>query len=170
MTGRPSLAMLAGLRKSSSRCFRRCLWFLLCSAHSDPHLQFETYEIDPKKPKHGSDGPLKVSFGGEILDTTKSFMELGPKFEKDRPWSDEGHGFDVASINVFFVCCYLCRPKQSLISIANAKIYLQRWTPFRCCSGSFLVLYDNPIDRVRDSTTTSTTRIGRICRSSMAAE
>ncbi|KAJ7123137.1 GMC oxidoreductase-domain-containing protein [Mycena epipterygia] len=62
----------------------------------------ETYEIDPKKPRHGSDGPLKVSFGGELLDIGTQFLELGPKFEKDRPRSDEGNGVDLESINKFF--------------------------------------------------------------------
>ncbi|KAJ7436331.1 GMC oxidoreductase-domain-containing protein [Mycena latifolia] len=62
----------------------------------------ETYEIDPKKHTHGSAGPLKVSFGGEILDIGKQFLELGPRFEKDRPRSDEGNGLDLVSINAFF--------------------------------------------------------------------
>ncbi|KAJ6605452.1 GMC oxidoreductase-domain-containing protein [Mycena vulgaris] len=63
----------------------------------------ETYEIDPEKPIHGSDGPLKVSYGGEVLEIGMQVLELGPKFEKDRPRSDEGNGLDLASINVFFI-------------------------------------------------------------------
>ncbi|KAF8917220.1 alcohol oxidase-like protein [Mucidula mucida] len=62
----------------------------------------ETYEIDPAKSTHGSDGPLKVSFGGEALDIGMEFIKLGPKFEKDRPFGDEGNGLNVASINTFF--------------------------------------------------------------------
>ncbi|KAJ7167198.1 GMC oxidoreductase-domain-containing protein [Mycena crocata] len=62
----------------------------------------EMYEIDPEKPTHGSDGPLKVSFGGEMLDIGKQFLEVGPKFEHNRPLSEEGNGLDLASINVFF--------------------------------------------------------------------
>ncbi|KAJ7758182.1 GMC oxidoreductase-domain-containing protein [Mycena maculata] len=89
--------------------------------------KFETYEIDPKKPKHGSDGPLKVSFGGETLDTTKSFMELGPKFEKDRPWSDEGHGFDVASINVFFPMPKFISSDGRRSDVAHHYIYNKNW-------------------------------------------
>ncbi|KAJ6590478.1 GMC oxidoreductase-domain-containing protein [Mycena vulgaris] len=66
-------------------------------------VKAETYEIDPERSTHGSDGPLKVSFGGdEILDVGKQFLELGPKFEKDRPRNDEGNGLDESSINVFF--------------------------------------------------------------------
>ncbi|KAJ6617578.1 GMC oxidoreductase-domain-containing protein [Mycena sp. CBHHK59/15] len=62
----------------------------------------ETYEIDPKKATHGSDGPLRVSSGGYFFDIAQQFLDLGPKFEKDRPLSDEGNGLDEASINVFF--------------------------------------------------------------------
>ncbi|KAF9041897.1 alcohol oxidase [Hymenopellis radicata] len=62
----------------------------------------ETYEIDRTKPTHGSDGPLKVSFGGEILDIGMEFVKLGPKFEKDRPFGDEGNGLNLGSINTFF--------------------------------------------------------------------
>ncbi|KAJ7690393.1 GMC oxidoreductase-domain-containing protein [Mycena rosella] len=71
-----------------------------------PLLQkVETYEIDPKKPRHGSDGPLKVSYGGQILDLAKQFVELGPKFEKDRPLTDDGNEFGTASINAFHHDC-----------------------------------------------------------------
>ncbi|KAJ7668994.1 alcohol oxidase-like protein [Mycena rosella] len=65
----------------------------------------ETYEIDPDGPTHGSNGPLKVSFGGnEMLDIGKQFLDIGPKFDKDRPRSEEGNAFDEDSINVFFPC------------------------------------------------------------------
>ncbi|KAJ6573189.1 alcohol oxidase-like protein [Mycena vulgaris] len=69
-------------------------------------IQFYTSKPSesPTKPTHGADGPLKVSFGGEVLDIGMQFLKLGPKFEQDRPWSDEGNGLDLASINVFFVC------------------------------------------------------------------
>jgi alcohol oxidase len=70
----------------------------------NPGPQVETYEIDPTKASHGSDGPLRVSFGGQILDIANQFIELGPKFEKDRPESDDGNGLDMGSINSFFVC------------------------------------------------------------------
>ncbi|KAJ6588684.1 GMC oxidoreductase-domain-containing protein [Mycena capillaripes] len=63
----------------------------------------ETYEIDPMRATHGSDGPLKVSFGGEeLLDIGKQFLEVGPKFERDRSLSDEGNGLNLESINVFY--------------------------------------------------------------------
>lgn len=43
-------------------------------------------------------------------------MEIGPKFEKDRPWSDEGNGVNLASINVFYVGFQLL---PSLVTIPN---------------------------------------------------
>ncbi|KAJ7484622.1 alcohol oxidase-like protein [Mycena latifolia] len=71
-----------------------------------PMLQkAETYEIDPEKPTHGSSGPLKVSFGGEkMLDIGQQFIDVGSKFEKDRPVGDEGNGLNEGSINVFYAC------------------------------------------------------------------
>ncbi|KAF8904323.1 alcohol oxidase-like protein [Mucidula mucida] len=51
----------------------------------------ETYEIDPTKATHGSDGPLR------------QFLDIGPKFEKKRPLSDEANGFGEESVNVFYV-------------------------------------------------------------------
>ncbi|KAJ7187783.1 GMC oxidoreductase-domain-containing protein [Mycena filopes] len=63
----------------------------------------ENYEIDPKLATHGSSGPLKVSHGGApILPIAQQFLDIGPKFEKDRPLSDEGNGLSLASINCFF--------------------------------------------------------------------
>ncbi|KAJ7689991.1 GMC oxidoreductase-domain-containing protein [Mycena rosella] len=65
----------------------------------------ETYKIDPDGPTHSSNGPLKVSFGeNEMLDIGKQFLDIGPKFDKDRARSEEGNTFDEDSINVFFPC------------------------------------------------------------------
>ncbi|PBK85827.1 alcohol oxidase [Armillaria gallica] len=65
----------------------------------------ETYEVDPTRKTHGSSGPIKASFGGnaEMMEIPKQFLEIGPKFEKDRPQSEEGNNLDPESINVFFV-------------------------------------------------------------------
>ncbi|KAK0231695.1 GMC oxidoreductase-domain-containing protein [Armillaria nabsnona] len=65
----------------------------------------ETYEVDPTRKTHGSSGPIKASFGGnaEMMEIPKQFLEIGPKFEKDRPESEEGNNLDPESINVFFV-------------------------------------------------------------------
>jgi hypothetical protein len=57
------------------------------------------------KPTHGSDGPLKVSFGGSPTSQIgREFITIGSKFENHRPESDEGNALNVESINVFFVC------------------------------------------------------------------
>ncbi|KAJ7210036.1 GMC oxidoreductase-domain-containing protein [Mycena pura] len=61
----------------------------------------ETYEVEPHNATHGSDGPLKVSYGAP-LDLAAQFLEIGPKFEKNRPFGDEGNGFDAASVNKFY--------------------------------------------------------------------
>ncbi|KAF8904338.1 alcohol oxidase-like protein [Mucidula mucida] len=65
----------------------------------------ETYEIDPTKATHGSDGPLKVSYGGpnSVMNIGKQFLDIGPKFEKKRPLSDEANGFGEESVNVFYL-------------------------------------------------------------------
>ncbi|KAJ7904840.1 hypothetical protein B0H13DRAFT_2233870 [Mycena leptocephala] len=70
-----------------------------------PMLQkAETYEIGPMKPTHGSDGPLKVSFGGSPTSQIgREFIAIGSKFENHRPESDEGNALNVESINVFFL-------------------------------------------------------------------
>ncbi|KAJ6502932.1 GMC oxidoreductase-domain-containing protein [Mycena vitilis] len=70
-----------------------------------PMLQkAETYEIDPTRPTHGSDGPLNVSFGGApIGQLGKQFVDIGSKVEKTRPRREEGNGLDVGSINAFFL-------------------------------------------------------------------
>ncbi|KAJ7226702.1 hypothetical protein GGX14DRAFT_417166 [Mycena pura] len=64
----------------------------------------ETYEIDPKSPLHGAEGPLKVSFGrgGDMFEVGKQFLDVGPKYERNRPVSDEANAFDEQSINVFY--------------------------------------------------------------------
>ncbi|KAJ7640682.1 hypothetical protein DFH06DRAFT_1097750 [Mycena polygramma] len=90
-----------------------------------PMLQkAETYEIDPTKPTHGSDGPLKVSFGGSpIGQVGKEFIEIGPKFQKDRPGSDEGNALDVESINKFFAMPKWASSKGRRSDVAHNYIY-----------------------------------------------
>ncbi|KAJ6460827.1 hypothetical protein C8R47DRAFT_1242121 [Mycena vitilis] len=90
-----------------------------------PMLQkAETYEIDPTKPTHGSDGPLKVSFGGSpIGQIGKEFLEIGPKFEKDRPGSDEGNALDVESINKFFAMPKWASSNGRRSDVAHNYIY-----------------------------------------------
>ncbi|KAJ7226758.1 alcohol oxidase-like protein, partial [Mycena pura] len=64
--------------------------------------QAETYEIGPDRPTHGAAGPLKVSFGGQSFDLGREFLDLGPRLDPARPFSEEGNGFDAASVNVFY--------------------------------------------------------------------
>ncbi|KAJ7899374.1 GMC oxidoreductase-domain-containing protein [Mycena leptocephala] len=87
----------------------------------------ETYEIDPTKATHGSDGPLRVSFGGQILDIANQFIELGPKFEKDRPESDDGNGLDMGSINSFFKIPKWISGDGRRSDVAHHYIYNKNW-------------------------------------------
>jgi alcohol oxidase len=63
----------------------------------------ETYDIEPTKVSHGDSGPLHVTYGGDVFDVGKQYIDIGSKFEKDRPQSDEGSDFTADSINKFFV-------------------------------------------------------------------
>ncbi len=38
-----------------------------------------------------------------MLEISKQFLEIGPRFEKDRPESEEGNNLDPESVNVFYV-------------------------------------------------------------------
>ncbi|KAJ7210438.1 hypothetical protein GGX14DRAFT_625567 [Mycena pura] len=74
-----------GLPRSSSRCCRRSL--AVSVGGFKVRFQVETYEIDPD-------------------DLAKQFVDefkLGPKFEKDRPLTDDGNEFGTGSINAFHV-------------------------------------------------------------------
>ncbi|KAF7331512.1 GMC oxidoreductase [Mycena kentingensis (nom. inval.)] len=62
----------------------------------------ETYDIDPKKANHGDSGPLHVTYGSECFEVGKQYIDVGSKYEKDRPATDEGSGFTADSINKFF--------------------------------------------------------------------
>ncbi|KAK0432026.1 GMC oxidoreductase-domain-containing protein [Armillaria borealis] len=68
----------------------------------------ETYEVDPTRKTHGSSGPIKASFGAntEMMEIAKQFLEIGPKFEKDRPESEEGNNFSSESLT-FAVLRYI---------------------------------------------------------------
>ncbi|KAJ7925489.1 hypothetical protein B0H13DRAFT_1975024 [Mycena leptocephala] len=55
------------------------------------------------QPTHGSDGPLKVSFGGhELFEVSKQLLDVGPQAENDRrPLGYEGNNFTFNSLNTF---------------------------------------------------------------------
>ncbi|KAJ7606674.1 hypothetical protein FB45DRAFT_807572 [Roridomyces roridus] len=65
----------------------------------------ETYELGPDLPTHGSNGPLKVTYGGGPGDSGiglwKEFVDVGSTIEEDRPVAADGHCFYKESINVF---------------------------------------------------------------------
>jgi alcohol oxidase len=96
--------------------------------------QAETYEIGPNQPTHGSDGPLKVSFGKhELFEVSKQFLDVGPQTEKDRPLGYEGNDFTVNSLNTFCVCrpSHLVASLNSTLAPEHAEMDFQRWAPVR---------------------------------------
>ncbi|KAJ7653459.1 GMC oxidoreductase-domain-containing protein [Mycena rosella] len=112
-----------------------------------PMLQkAETYEIDPNKPTHGSDGPLKVSFGrDEMLDIGRQYLEIGPKLDKNRPRSDEGNGLNEESINVFFQCPKWSSTDGCRSDVAHPYIYnknLENLSVFDGCLVDRIVIKD----------------------------
>ncbi|KAJ7707067.1 alcohol oxidase [Mycena metata] len=63
----------------------------------------ETYEVNTKAATHGASGPLHVSYGGNgILEIAQQFLDVGPKYEKNRPLAADGNDFTNKSINVFY--------------------------------------------------------------------
>lgn len=66
-----------------------------------------------------------MSYGGASLPIGKEFIEIGSKFEKNRPISDEGNAFDEASVNVFFVSIHFTSISESYVDLlpAYAKVY-----------------------------------------------
>ncbi|KAK0472435.1 hypothetical protein IW261DRAFT_1665062 [Armillaria novae-zelandiae] len=59
------------------------------------------YQVDPTRKTHSSSGPIKVSFGGttKMMEMAKHFLEIGPKFKKDWPESEEGNNLSSESVN-----------------------------------------------------------------------
>ncbi|KAJ7075522.1 alcohol oxidase-like protein [Mycena belliarum] len=113
-----------------------------------PMLQkAETYELDPQKPTHGADGPLKVSYGGEVLDIGMNFLELGPKLEKDRPYREEGNGLDLASINVFFRMPKWISSDARRSDVAHHYIYNKTWKNLSVLDGCLVrrVVIENDV-------------------------
>ncbi|PPQ90241.1 hypothetical protein CVT25_013000 [Psilocybe cyanescens] len=66
---------------------------LLCKA--------ETYQVQPNLESHGYSGPLKVSLGGHYDISAQQFVEVGPKVETNRPYSEEYNTMHADSLNIF---------------------------------------------------------------------
>ncbi|OJA17131.1 hypothetical protein AZE42_02593 [Rhizopogon vesiculosus] len=50
--------------------------------------KLETYEVQPGRPTHGYDGPIKVSSGGCKLAIGEEFIDVGKTYRK-RPYADD---------------------------------------------------------------------------------
>jgi hypothetical protein len=62
--------------------------------------QLETYEMQPNRPTHGYDGPIKVSAGGYKLDICDEFVRVGMTYHK-RPYADDTN--DLETCNTYSV-------------------------------------------------------------------
>jgi alcohol oxidase len=63
--------------------------------------QLETYEVQPDRPTHGYDGPIKISTGGRKLGASEEFIEVGMAYHK-RPYADDTN--DLETCNTYSVC------------------------------------------------------------------
>jgi hypothetical protein len=72
---------------------------LLC-----PRVQTETYQLGGAGQTHGTDGPLKVSMGGAVLDIGTQFLQVAGALDPSRaPELSDGDANDLSTINVFTV-------------------------------------------------------------------
>ena len=62
--------------------------------------QLETYEMQPNRPTHGYDGPIKVSAGGYKLGICDEFVRVGMTYHK-RPYADDTN--DLETCNTYSV-------------------------------------------------------------------
>ncbi|KAJ8597332.1 alcohol oxidase, partial [Rhizopogon salebrosus TDB-379] len=62
--------------------------------------KLETYEVQPDRPTHGYDGPIKVSSGGYKLGVCQEFIDVGKTYHK-RPYADDTN--DLETCNTYSV-------------------------------------------------------------------
>jgi alcohol oxidase len=78
--------------------------YLFASAVACAGTQTETYQVAHGGPTHGTDGPLKVSPGGQVTDFGEQFLQVARTLDPDRatapPDTDPN---DLSTINVYAV-------------------------------------------------------------------
>jgi alcohol oxidase len=78
--------------------------YLFGSAVACAGTQTETYQVAHGGPTHGTDGPLKVSPGGQVADFGEQFLQVARTLDPDRatapPDTDSN---DLSTINVYAV-------------------------------------------------------------------
>ncbi|KAJ7620940.1 hypothetical protein FB45DRAFT_927948 [Roridomyces roridus] len=99
----------------------------------------ETYELGPDMPTHGSNGPLKVSYGGgpggSGLGVWKEFVDVGSQIEVDRPAAHEGNGFYEGSVNVFFRTPKWISSEGRRSDVAHHYLYNKNLPNLTVCDG-----------------------------------
>ncbi|KAJ8585898.1 glucose-methanol-choline oxidoreductase [Rhizopogon salebrosus TDB-379] len=58
--------------------------------------KLETYEVQPDRPTHGYDGPIKISTGGRKLSASEEFIEVGMTYHK-RPYADDTNDLETCN-------------------------------------------------------------------------
>ncbi|KAG1720680.1 GMC oxidoreductase-domain-containing protein [Suillus paluster] len=58
--------------------------------------KIETYEVQPDRPTHGYDGPIKVSSGGCKMGLCDEFIQVGTTYHK-RPYSDDTNDLETCN-------------------------------------------------------------------------
>ncbi|KAJ7606670.1 GMC oxidoreductase-domain-containing protein [Roridomyces roridus] len=96
----------------------------------------ETYEPGPNMPTHGSNGPLKVSYGGDSgLGVWKEFVDVGSQFEVDRPIGVDGNAFYEESINVFGRNAKWISSEGRRSDVAHHYLYNKNFPNLTVCDG-----------------------------------
>jgi alcohol oxidase len=57
--------------------------------------------VQPDRPTHGYDGPIKISTGGRKLGASEELIEVGMAYHK-RPYADDTN--DLETCNTYSVC------------------------------------------------------------------
>jgi len=75
----------------------------LCSLTCD-FTKTETYQVSGAGPTHGTDGPLKVSFGTVLVDCAKQFLQVARALDPARARApSDADTNDLSTINVYTV-------------------------------------------------------------------
>ncbi|OJA17120.1 hypothetical protein AZE42_02592, partial [Rhizopogon vesiculosus] len=89
--------------------------------------KLETYDVQPGRPTHGYDGPIKVSSGGYKLGISEEFIDVGKTYHK-RPYVDDSD--DLETCNAYSPCAKYIDGKTGRRSdAAHHYIYNQAHNP-----------------------------------------
>jgi alcohol oxidase len=61
--------------------------------------KLETYQVDPTAPTHGTNGPLKISYGYGLLNVGRQFLEVAKLYDTTRGYTEDVNDFH--TVNAF---------------------------------------------------------------------